>query len=62
MMFASFHAIISRLVQLVIKSWGEPRGGEVIQDAQRAVPWAEVAGHARSLRSREASTGRDRAL
>ncbi len=24
MMFASFHHIISRLVQLVIKSWGEP--------------------------------------
>jgi len=30
-MFASFHGIISRLVQLFIKSWGEPRGREVIQ-------------------------------
>jgi len=27
-----------------------------------AVPWAEVPGHARSMRSREASTGRDRAV
>jgi len=30
MMFASFHDTISRLVQLVIKSWEEPRGREVI--------------------------------